>query len=90
MNTATQWSGYEKGEEKMKMRKWYAVITRKNGTQFTIGEYSEKDIQKTLRIINRTGFANLDECSVEVYSVEIQSVQAEPKGEGIKPGAFGG
>lgn len=53
------------------MKKWYAIITREDGTQFTIGGWSEKEIQKDLRNIHKTGFANLDKASVDVYSVEI-------------------
>lgn len=54
------------------MSKYYATITNvKTGNQFTIGEYSEKELQKTLNEIQKTGFENLDNCSVDVQKVEI-------------------
>ena len=54
------------------MIKWYATITNlKNGEQFTVGEYSQKDLQKTLKDIQKIGRANLDDCQVDVYTVCI-------------------
>lgn len=53
------------------MKKWYATVTRNDGTQFEIGGWSKEEIQKDLREIHRTGFADLDKASVEVYSVSI-------------------
>ena len=55
------------------MRKWYATITREDGTQFDIGGYSEKEIRKDLNQIQRTGFADLEKASVEIYTVEIEA-----------------
>lgn len=57
--------------EKKVMKKYYAIITKKDGSQFTIGGYSEREIQKDLKDIHKSGFANLDEASVEIYSINI-------------------
>lgn len=54
-----------------KMKKWYATVTREDGTQFEIGGWSKEEIQKDLRDIHRTGFADLDKASVEVYSISL-------------------
>ena len=61
------------GRRRTAMRKWYATITREDGTQFDIGGYSEKEIRKDLNQIQRTGFADLEKASVEIYTVEIEA-----------------
>ena len=54
------------------MIKWYATITNlKTGRQFTVGEYSEKDLHKTLNDVQKVGRENLDECQVYIYTVQI-------------------
>lgn len=52
------------------MKKFYATITRHDGTSKEIGAWSEKELQKDLRAIHEMGIENLDECAVYVYSVE--------------------
>jgi len=53
------------------MKKWYATITRADGSQFDIGGYSEKEIRSDLKQIQRSGFADLETASVEIYTVDI-------------------
>lgn len=53
------------------MMKWYATITRADGTQLTVGEYSDRQLRKTLHKIHVSGLANLDESSVDIYTVTI-------------------
>lgn len=53
------------------MKKYYATITRKDGTQLTIGEYSKKEIQKTLKDIHKKGIVDLDKASVNISVVII-------------------
>lgn len=59
-------------ERMTKMRKWYAVVTRKDGTQFRIGAWSKERLQEDLNQIHRTKYANLEESNVEVYSVVVE------------------
>lgn len=54
------------------MIKWYAAITREDNTKFCIGAYSEKDLRKDLDQIQKTGFADLEKASVEIYTVNIE------------------
>lgn len=55
------------------MTKYYATITNlRTGRQFEIGEYSEAALRKTLDVIHKTGYENLDECRVTVYTAEIE------------------
>lgn len=53
------------------MKKWYATVTREDGTQFDIGGYSEKEIRKDLNKIQKSGFADLEKCSVDIHTVAI-------------------
>lgn len=54
------------------MIKWYATITNiESGNQLTVGEYSKKALQKTLRDIQKRKIENLDKCQVDVYTVQI-------------------
>lgn len=55
-----------------KMRKWYSVVTRKDGTQFTVGAWSKERLEEDLKRIHDTKYANLEESSVEVYSVMVE------------------
>lgn len=52
------------------MKKYFAAVTDlKTGRQFEVGAWSEEELQNDLREIHRTGYANLDECIVDIYTV---------------------
>ena len=61
------------------MKKFYARITRKRGTEFfpagcksfEVGAYSMRELLETLDDIDGTGYADLQRSAVEIYTVEI-------------------
>lgn len=53
------------------MTKYYATITNEKGEQMTVGEYSEKDMRKTLEAINKEGRFDLEKCMVNIEKVEL-------------------
>lgn len=53
------------------MKKYYATITNEKGEQITVGEYSKKAMEKTLKAINREGKFDLQKCIVHIEQVEV-------------------
>ena len=53
------------------MKKWYAwVINWETGKGLEIGAWSLDALKSDLDEMHKTGFVNLDKCSVRFYSVE--------------------
>lgn len=52
------------------MRHWFAkIVDKTTGKVLEIGAWSETDLYKDLKALNRSGRVNLRKCSVEIYSV---------------------
>ena len=48
---------------------WFAAVTNlKTGRQFEVGGWTEDELRESLTEIQETGYENLDDCVVDIYT----------------------